>query len=85
MGQGYERSLILDTIDEARAAERAGFSTWWQVEHHGTPEFSHSSAPELLLTAIAIEDPSSAYRARRRARAVSYQRSVAGGGARRRA
>lgn len=54
-GKDHERSLILDTIDEARAAERAGFSTWWQVEHHGTPEFSHSSAPELLLTAIAMK------------------------------
>jgi alkanesulfonate monooxygenase SsuD/methylene tetrahydromethanopterin reductase-like flavin-dependent oxidoreductase (luciferase family) len=54
-GKDHERSLILDTIDEARAAERAGFSTWWQVEHHGTPEFSHSSAPELLLTAIALK------------------------------
>lgn len=53
-GKDHERTLILDTIDEARAAERAGFSTWWQVEHHGTPEFSHSSAPELLLAAIAL-------------------------------
>src|SRR5579872_5492634 len=53
-GKDHERTLILDTIDEARAAERAGFSTWWQVEHHDTPEFSHSSAPELLLAAIAL-------------------------------
>jgi len=50
----HERNLILDTIEEARAAERAGFEIWWQVEHHGTPEFSHSSAPELVLTAIAL-------------------------------
>ena len=51
----HERRLILDTMDEAVAAERAGFDIWWQVEHHGTPEFSHSSAPELVLAAIALK------------------------------
>lgn len=50
----FERHLIADTIEEARAADRAGFEVWWQVEHHGAPEFSYSSAPEMLLTAIAL-------------------------------
>lgn len=50
----FERCLIADTIEEARAADRAGFEVWWQVEHHGAPEFSYSSAPEMLLTAIAL-------------------------------
>ncbi|HTP75416.1 MAG TPA: LLM class flavin-dependent oxidoreductase [Rhizomicrobium sp.] len=50
----HERKLIFDTIEEARAADKAGFEIWWQVEHHGAPEFSYSSAPELLLTAIAL-------------------------------
>jgi alkanesulfonate monooxygenase SsuD/methylene tetrahydromethanopterin reductase-like flavin-dependent oxidoreductase (luciferase family) len=27
---------------------------WWQVEHHGAGEFSYSSAPEVMLTAIAM-------------------------------
>ena len=49
----HEKRLIADTIEEARAADQAGFEIWWQVEHHGAPEFSYSSAPELLLTAIA--------------------------------
>lgn len=48
-----ERTLIADTIEEAKAADRSGFDVWWQVEHHGAPEFSYSSAPELVLTAIA--------------------------------
>jgi alkanesulfonate monooxygenase SsuD/methylene tetrahydromethanopterin reductase-like flavin-dependent oxidoreductase (luciferase family) len=50
----HERRLILDTIEEARAADKAGFEIWWQVEHHGAPEFSYSAAPELILTAIAL-------------------------------
>jgi len=49
-----ERTLLADTIEEAKAADRAGFETWWQVEHHGAPEFSYSAAPELVLTAIAL-------------------------------
>jgi alkanesulfonate monooxygenase SsuD/methylene tetrahydromethanopterin reductase-like flavin-dependent oxidoreductase (luciferase family) len=49
-----EASLIRDTIDEARAADSAGFEIWWQVEHHGSPQFSYSAAPEIILTAIAL-------------------------------
>lgn len=49
-----ERTLIADSLEEARAADRAGFDVWWQVEHHGSPEFSYSAAPEVLLTAIAL-------------------------------
>ena len=49
-----ERTLIADTIEEARMADRNGFDVWWQVEHHGAPQFSYSSAPEVVLTAIAM-------------------------------
>jgi alkanesulfonate monooxygenase SsuD/methylene tetrahydromethanopterin reductase-like flavin-dependent oxidoreductase (luciferase family) len=49
-----EASLIRDTLDQARAADRAGFEIWWQVEHHGAPQFSYSAAPEVMLTAIAL-------------------------------
>lgn len=48
-----ERTLLADTIAEAREADKAGFEVWWQVEHHGAPEFSYSAAPELILAAIA--------------------------------
>jgi alkanesulfonate monooxygenase SsuD/methylene tetrahydromethanopterin reductase-like flavin-dependent oxidoreductase (luciferase family) len=34
-------------LAQAKAAEAAGFDIWWQVEHHGAPEFSYSSAPEV--------------------------------------
>lgn len=48
-----ERALLADTLAEARTADRCGFDIWWQVEHHGAPQFSYSSAPEIVLTAIA--------------------------------
>jgi alkanesulfonate monooxygenase SsuD/methylene tetrahydromethanopterin reductase-like flavin-dependent oxidoreductase (luciferase family) len=50
----HERQVLLDTIEQARGADRAGFDIWWQVEHHGAPEFSYSSAPEVVLTALAL-------------------------------
>lgn len=50
----HEVALFKDTIEEARAADAAGFDTWWQVEHHSAEEFSYSSAPDLVLTAIAM-------------------------------
>ncbi|MBL8555677.1 MAG: LLM class flavin-dependent oxidoreductase, partial [Phenylobacterium sp.] len=49
-----EASLFQEILGQARAAEAAGFETWWQVEHHGSPQFSYSSAPEVVLTAIAM-------------------------------
>jgi alkanesulfonate monooxygenase SsuD/methylene tetrahydromethanopterin reductase-like flavin-dependent oxidoreductase (luciferase family) len=50
---GFERQLYLDTIEQAKLADAAGFGCWWAVEHHGYPGFSYSSAPEMMLTAIA--------------------------------
>jgi alkanesulfonate monooxygenase SsuD/methylene tetrahydromethanopterin reductase-like flavin-dependent oxidoreductase (luciferase family) len=49
-----EASLFQEVLAQARAAEAAGFEIWWEVEHHGAPEFSYSSAPDLILTAIAM-------------------------------
>jgi alkanesulfonate monooxygenase SsuD/methylene tetrahydromethanopterin reductase-like flavin-dependent oxidoreductase (luciferase family) len=49
-----EASLFREVLAQAQAAEAAGFETWWEVEHHGSPEFSYSSAPEVVLTAIAM-------------------------------
>lgn len=51
---GDEAGLFREILAQAKAAEAAGFETWWQVEHHGAPEFSYSSAPEVVLTAIAM-------------------------------
>lgn len=52
-GEGQEHTLILETLEQAQLADELGYGCWWQVEHHAAPQFSYSSAPELMLTAIA--------------------------------
>src|ERR1700722_2754555 len=49
-----EASLLHETLAQAKAADAAGFDAWWQVEHHGAPQFSYSASPEVMLTAIAM-------------------------------
>ncbi|MFI4974947.1 MAG: LLM class flavin-dependent oxidoreductase [Caulobacterales bacterium] len=49
-----EASLFREILAQAKAADASGFEIWWQVEHHGAPQFSYSSAPEVVLTAIAM-------------------------------
>ncbi|MCB1691412.1 MAG: LLM class flavin-dependent oxidoreductase [Pseudomonadales bacterium] len=51
--QGGFGQLLKESLEQAQAAERAGFSCWWEVEHHCTPNFSYSSCPELILQAVA--------------------------------
>lgn len=51
---GDEAGLFGEIMAQAKAADDAGFDTWWEVEHHGAPQFSYSSAPEIVLTAIAM-------------------------------
>ncbi|ATB38157.1 luciferase [Cystobacter fuscus] len=51
---GHEQRLIQETLEQARLADELGYGVWWQVEHHGAAEFSYSSAPEVMLTAIAM-------------------------------
>jgi len=51
--QDHEAALFRDTLDQAEEADRAGFDVWWEVEHHSAPAFSYSSAPAVMLAAIA--------------------------------
>jgi alkanesulfonate monooxygenase SsuD/methylene tetrahydromethanopterin reductase-like flavin-dependent oxidoreductase (luciferase family) len=51
--RGFERQLYADAIEQAVLADALGFGCWWAVEHHGSPEFSYSSAPDLLLAVIS--------------------------------
>ncbi|HPG27283.1 MAG TPA: LLM class flavin-dependent oxidoreductase, partial [Myxococcota bacterium] len=46
--EGHERRLLADAIEQARLADELGYGCWWNVEHHGAPEFSYSSAPEMM-------------------------------------
>ncbi len=50
---GHEQRRFRQAIEQAKLADRLGYGCWWQVEHHGAGEFSLSSAPELMLAAIA--------------------------------
>lgn len=53
-GPDHEHQLIQETLAQARLADEMGYGVWWQVEHHTAVEFSYSSAPECMLTAIAM-------------------------------
>ena len=48
-----ESNVYWQAIEQIQEAERAGFTHAWAVEHHFLPEFSHCSAPEVFLTAVA--------------------------------
>ena len=49
------RTLLENNLEQAKLADEMGFGCWWAVEHHTDPAFSFSSAPDLLLAAIARE------------------------------
>ncbi len=48
-----EPRIYSDAIVQAKLADRYGFGCWWTVEHHGSPEFSYSSTPEIFLPVLA--------------------------------
>ena len=48
-----EYEAYQNTIEQAVAGERAGFHSFWTVEHHFLEEYSHCSNPEVLYGAIA--------------------------------
>ena len=50
-----ERVVYERCLEHVRLADELGFHQVWAVEHHFLEEYSHCSAPELLLTAIAMQ------------------------------
>jgi len=48
-----EHQLLKETLAQAQFADACGFDCWWEVEHHTAVEMSYSSAPEVILSAIA--------------------------------
>src|SRR5436189_787836 len=50
-----ERQAILNCIEQAVYAEEVGFDAVWAVEHHALVEYSHMSAPEGFLAAVAAK------------------------------
>ena len=48
-----EERLLADALDQIELADRLGFDSVWEVEHHFLEEYSHSSAPEVFLAAAS--------------------------------
>ncbi|MCE2392796.1 MAG: LLM class flavin-dependent oxidoreductase [Proteobacteria bacterium] len=53
--EGKEAAKFHQAIEQAVLADRMGFDTVWIVEHHFLKEFAHSSAPEVMLGALAMK------------------------------
>lgn len=48
-----ERRIIKEALDQIEFADRLGFDYVFEVEHHFLEEYSHSSAPEVVLAAAS--------------------------------
>ena len=48
-----EHQLFKDALAQVELADRLGIHHVWEVEHHFLEEYSHSSAPEVFLAAVA--------------------------------
>src|SRR5918911_4210259 len=48
-----ERTVYNNALEQVTLADELGFDQVWAVEHHFLEEYSHCSAPELFLTAVA--------------------------------
>jgi alkanesulfonate monooxygenase SsuD/methylene tetrahydromethanopterin reductase-like flavin-dependent oxidoreductase (luciferase family) len=53
--QGIERQVYMNSLEQAKLADELGFDQVWAVEHHFMEEYSHCSAPDLFLTAVAMQ------------------------------
>jgi alkanesulfonate monooxygenase SsuD/methylene tetrahydromethanopterin reductase-like flavin-dependent oxidoreductase (luciferase family) len=51
--EGAEERLLADALEQVALADRLGFQSVWEVEHHFLEEYSHSSAPEVFLAAAS--------------------------------
>jgi alkanesulfonate monooxygenase SsuD/methylene tetrahydromethanopterin reductase-like flavin-dependent oxidoreductase (luciferase family) len=52
-GEFTEERVVHEAIEQCELADKLGYSTAWAVEHHFLDEYSHCSAPEVFLTAVA--------------------------------
>ncbi len=50
---GKEYDVHWQALEQAVLAEEVGFDYIWEVEHHFLTEYSHASAPEVFLAAVA--------------------------------
>ena len=52
-GEGAERRLVHEAMEQVQLADRLGIDHAWAVEHHFLEEYSHCSASEVFLSALA--------------------------------
>ena len=52
-GEGGQRAIFTEALEQIKLAESVGFDYVWCVEHHFLGEFSLSSAPEVFLAAVS--------------------------------
>jgi alkanesulfonate monooxygenase SsuD/methylene tetrahydromethanopterin reductase-like flavin-dependent oxidoreductase (luciferase family) len=50
-----DRTVYENALEQVRLADELGFDQVWAVEHHFLEEYSHCPAPELFLTACAMQ------------------------------
>jgi alkanesulfonate monooxygenase SsuD/methylene tetrahydromethanopterin reductase-like flavin-dependent oxidoreductase (luciferase family) len=50
---GAEHRIVQETLEQIELADRLGYDYAWAVEHHFLEEYSHCSAPEVLLGAAS--------------------------------
>src|SRR3954463_12724847 len=50
---GAEEKHLNDALDQVALADKLGFHSVWEVEHHFLEEYSHSSASEVFLAAAS--------------------------------
>ncbi|HUP84328.1 MAG TPA: LLM class flavin-dependent oxidoreductase [Acidimicrobiales bacterium] len=48
-----EYRLLHNSLEQIELADRLGYDYAWEVEHHFLEEYSHSSAPEVFLSAAS--------------------------------
>ena len=52
-GDDGEHRLLHDALEQIEIADRVGFDSVWEVEHHFLEEYSHSSASDVFLAAAS--------------------------------
>ena len=50
-----EHQAFHEAIEQAVLADQLGFDVIWSAEHHFLEEYSHNSAPEIFLAAVAAK------------------------------